>query len=72
MEESDSQTESLRAEQGESNDEEIADQTATSMSLGSMIRGPMGREGRDDDGGTASTSGDADPEAAEGESPRRG
>jgi hypothetical protein len=50
MEGSDSHTESLRVEQGESADEGRPEQGATPMSLGSMLRGPIGHEdGRDDD-----------------------
>ena len=65
MEESDSHTESLRVEQGKSADEGRPDPGATPMSLGSMLRGPIGREGADDDGSTGSDSADADRHAAE-------
>ena len=64
MEESDSHTESLRVEQGESADEGHPDPGATPMSLGSMIRGPIGREGAGD-GGTGSEGADADRAEAE-------
>ena len=65
MEDSDSHTESLRVEQGKSPDEERSKQDATPPSLGSMIRGPIGREGASDDDSTGSDGADADRDAAE-------
>ncbi|HEU4720353.1 MAG TPA: hypothetical protein VFS59_03250 [Gemmatimonadaceae bacterium] len=66
MERSDSETESLRAEQGKRPDDESSDDQATAfMSLGSMIRGPIGREGADERR-TASDGADDDREVAEG------
>ena len=66
MEDSDSETESLRAEQGKREDDVSPDdQAAASMSLGSMIRGPIGREGADERG-TGSDGADDDREVAEG------
>jgi hypothetical protein len=65
MEESDSHTESLRAEQGKRADEGRLDPNATPMSLGSMIRGPIGHEAADDEVSTASPSADVDAEAPE-------
>ena len=65
MEESDSHTESLRAEQGKSADEGRPDPGATPMLLGSMILGPIGREGAAEDESTGSDGADVDREAAE-------
>ena len=64
MEESDSHTESLRVEQGTSADEGRPDLGATPMSAGSMINGPIGRQGAGDES-TGSEGADADREAAE-------
>ena len=65
MEESDSHTESLRAEQGKSADEGRPDPGATPMSLGSMIVGPVGHESAGEGESTGSEGADEDQEAAE-------
>ena len=65
MERSETETESLRVEQGKRADEERSDESAASMSLGSMIRGPIGRERADSDDNMGSEGADADREAAE-------
>lgn len=65
MEGSDSHTESLRVEQGESADEGRPEQRATPMSLGSMLRGPIGHEGAPEDDSTGSDGADADREATD-------
>lgn len=65
MEDSDSHTESLRVEQGKSSEAGRSEEDAAPLSLGSMIRGPIGREGAGDDASTGSDSTDADRDAAE-------
>jgi hypothetical protein len=65
MEESDSHTDSLRAERGKRPDEDEADQSDTPMSLGSMIRGPIGAEGAHGEITTGSEGADADADEAE-------
>ena len=65
MEESDSHTDSLRTEQGERENAGRTDRRATPMSLGSMIRGPIGDEGANDEVNTASDGANVDAKAAE-------
>jgi hypothetical protein len=64
MDDSDSETESLRAEQGKRAQRSQPAPDASSLSLGSMIRGPIGREGADDRA-SGSEGADADRRAAE-------